>query len=244
MTRIHPTAIVDDAADLHESVEIGPFAIIEKDVVIGAGCRIESNVRIYAGTRMGRDNRVCHGAMLGCEPQDLTFVPAKSKPLIIGDGNHFKECVHISRGVKTETGTLIGNSNYFMGNFHAGHDCVIGNNNILGHGSVLAGHVTIEDNAFISGLVAIHQFTYIGIRTMIIGCAKIVKDIPPYTIGDGNPARVSGVNSVGLRRAGFSAETRSAIKHAYKQIYLAGDNIQQALSKLENEPRTDEVAEI
>jgi len=244
MTKIHPTAIVDDTADLHDSVEVGPFTIIERDVVIGAGCRIESNVRIYSGTRIGQNNRICHGAMLGCEPQDLTFTPAKSKPLTIGDDNHFKEGVHISRGVKTEAGTLIGNGNYFMGNFHAGHDCVIGNNNILGHGSVLAGHVTIENNAFISGLAAIHQFTYIGSRAMIAGCAKIVKDIPPYTIGDGNPARVSGVNSVGLRRAGFSAEARNAIKFAYKQIYLSGDNIQQALTKLENRSLTDEVAEI
>jgi len=244
MIRIHPTAIVDSDTDIHESVEIGPFSIVEKGVVLGAGCRIESSVRIFSGTAMGSNNRICHGAVLGCEPQDLTFSSEYSKPLTIGDDNHFKEGVNISRGVKTEAGSVIGNGNYFMGNFHAGHDCVIGHNNILGHASVLAGHVTIGDHAFISGLVAIHQFTYIGQRVMIAGCAKIVKDIPPYTIGDGNPARVSGINSVGLRRAAFPPEARKAIKLAYKRIYLSGENIQQALAGLEGEPQTAEVAEI
>ncbi len=244
MTKFHPTAIVDKDSDIHESVEIGPFSIVEKGVSIGEGCRIESNVRIYSGTRMGCNNRVCHGAMLGCEPQDLTFSVDKSRPLTIGDSNHFKEGVNISRGVKTETGTLIGCGNYFMGNFHAGHDSVIGNNNILGHASVLAGHVTIGNNAFISGLAAIHQFTYIGDRVMIAGLAKIVKDIPPYTIGDGNPARISGINSVGLRRAGFTPEVRMEIKLAYKRIYHSRENIQQALAGLEKEDQIPEVTEI
>jgi len=241
---IHPTAIVDQSADIHKSVEIGPFSIIEAGVVIGEGCHVESNVRIYSGTRIGRNNRICNGTMLGCEPQDLTFLAENSKPLLIGDDNHFKEGVNISRGVKTDAGTLIGDNNYFMGNFHAGHDCIIGNNNVLGHGSVLAGHVTINDNAFISGLAAIHQFTYIGSRVMIAGCAKIVKDIPPYTIGDGNPARISGVNSIGLRRAGFPPEARKMIKRTYKRIYQSGENISQALAALDNEPQIPEVTDI
>jgi UDP-N-acetylglucosamine acyltransferase len=244
MMRIHPTAIIDEGAEIHESVEIGPFSIIEAGVQIGEGCRLDSNVRIYSGTRMGRNNRVCHGAMLGCEPQDLTFRVENGRSLIIGDGNHFKEGVNISRGVKTDAGTSIGDGNYFMGNFHVGHDCVIGNDNVLGHGSVLAGHVTIGDNVFISGLAAIHQFTYIGNRVMIAGCAKIVKDIPPYTIGDGNPARVSGVNSVGLRRAQFTPEARRKIKLAYRRIYKSGENVHQALVGLVKEPQTPEVAEI
>ena len=244
MNKIHPTAIIDDTADIHPSVEIGPFSIVEAGTCIGEGCRIASNVRIYSGTLLGRNNRVCHGATLGCEPQDLTFSPANSKPLVIGDDNQFKEGVNISRGVKTDQGTIIGNGNYFMGDFHAGHDCVIGNNNVLGHSSVLAGHVTVGDNSFISGLVAIHQFTYIGNNVMIAGCAKIVKDIPPYTIGDGNPARVAGINSVGLRRAGFPPEVRSAIKLAYKRIYQSGENIGQAVAGLESEPQTREVTEI
>ncbi len=232
MTIIHPTALVDPAAELHPSVTVGPYSIIDGGVVIDEGCRIDSAVRIYTGTRLGRNNRVCHGAMLGCEPQDLTFDPANGRPLVIGDHNHFKEGVNVSRGVKTDAGTRIGDHNYFMGNFHVGHDCVIGDHNILGHGTVLAGHVTIGDHVFVSGAAAIHQFTYIGDRAMIAGCAKIVKDIPPYTIGDGNPARVAGLNSVGLRRAGIPAATRRAIKQAYHAIYHAGLNIGDALAAL------------
>ncbi|MCB1758982.1 MAG: acyl-ACP--UDP-N-acetylglucosamine O-acyltransferase [Gammaproteobacteria bacterium] len=242
MSRIHPTALIDAGAELHHSVEVGPYAIVEADTVIGAGCRIESHARIFSGTRLGANNRVCHGALLGCEPQDLSFTPERSRPLLIGDDNHFKEGVNISRGVKTDAGTLIGNGNYFMGNFHAGHDCIIGDHNVLGHGSVLAGHVTIGDHVFISGLAAIHQFACIGDRVMVAGCAKIVKDIPPYTIGDGNPARVAGINSVGLRRAGFSAEARRAIKSIYREIYHAGENIGQALTRLEQVDHSAETA--
>ncbi|MCP3870981.1 MAG: acyl-ACP--UDP-N-acetylglucosamine O-acyltransferase [Gammaproteobacteria bacterium] len=244
MSRIHPTAIIDPGANLHESVRVGPYSIIESDVVIGPDCRIESSTRIYSGTHLGQGNRVCHGAMLGCEPQDLSFDPSASRPLIIGDRNHFKEGTNISRGVKTESGTLIGNDNYFMGSFHAGHDCIIGNHNVLGHGSVLAGHVTIGDHVFISGIAAIHQFTYIGDRVMIAGCAKIVKDIPPYSIGDGNPARVSGLNSIGLRRAGFSAQTRRLIKQAYRTIFQSGENIGQALESMKLQSQAPEVDNI
>ena len=244
MSRIHPSAIIDPAAELHPSVEVGPYTIIEGDVMIGAGCRIESAARIFRGTRMGRNNRICHGAMLGCEPQDLSFDPKLGKPLQIGDDNHFKEGVNISRGVKTEAGTLIGNGNYFMGNFHVGHDCILGHGNILGHGTVLAGHVTIGDHVFISGVAAIHQFTYIGDRVMIAGCAKIVKDIPPYTVGDGNPARIVGLNSIGLRRAGFPAATRKAIKQAYHVIYQSGRNIGQALTVLRRQSQVPEVERI
>jgi UDP-N-acetylglucosamine acyltransferase len=193
---------------------------------------------------MGKNNRVFHGAMLGCEPQDLSFNSDQSKPLLIGNGNLFKEGVNVSRGVKTETGTQIGNNNYFMGNFHVGHDCVIGDSNILGHGTVLAGHVNIGDHVFISGVAAIHQFSNIGDRAMIAGCAKVVKDIPPYTIGDGNPARVSGLNSVGLRRAGFPPAVRDSIKLAYKRIYTSGDNIGLAIRKLSLDTHCEEVGKI
>ena len=241
---IHPTAIIESGATLHDTVTVGPFSIIESDVDIGEGCIIESSVRIFRGTRMGHNNRVCHGAMLGCEPQDLSFDPANSKPLVIGDDNHFKEGANVSRGVKTAAGTIIGNSNYFMGNFHVGHDCMIGDNNVLGHGTVLAGHVTIGNHVFISGVAAIHQFTFIGDRVMIAGCAKIVKDIPPYTVGDGNPARVSGLNSIGLRRAGFPAATRSAIKLAYKTLYHSDMNLSQALEQLKASEQISEVANI
>jgi len=241
MDKLHPTAIISDNAHLHPSVEVGPYSIIEADTHLAEGCKIESNVKIFSGTTMGKDNRVCHGAVLGCEPQDLTFSPEKSKPLTIGDGNHFREGINISRGVKTDAGTRIGNDNYLMCNAHLGHDCVVGDNNIICPGAAIAGHVTIGDHAFISALVGIHQFTFIGDRTMLAGCAKIVKDIPPFTIGDGNPARVSGINSIGLRRAGMGADVRKQIKRAYHTLYHSGLNVSQGLDALRQTELTPEV---
>lgn len=237
---IHPTAIIHDSARLHESVEVGPYTIIEAGVEIGEGCQIESAVRIYQGTRLGRNNRVCHGALLGCEPQDLGFAPEKSRPLLIGDHNQFREGVNISRGVKTEGGTQIGDHNYFMSGFHAGHDCRLGSHNIFGSNSTLAGHVELGERIFVSGLVAIHQFCFIGDYAMIAGCSKIVKDIPPYVTGDGNPARVIGLNTVGLRRAGIPAANRTAIKQAYKILYHSGLNTSQAVAQLKQETATPE----
>lgn len=241
---IHPTAIIHDSARLHASVEVGPYSIIDANVVIGEGCRIESGVRIFQDTRLGRDNRVCHGAMLGCEPQDLGFAPEKSRPLLIGDHNQFREGVNISRGVKTDGGTQIGDHNYFMSGFHAGHDCRLGSHNIFGSNGTLAGHVELGERIFISGLVAIHQFCFIGDYAMIAGCAKVVKDIPPYVTCDGNPARVIGLNTVGLRRAGMPSANRTAIKQTYKLLYHSGLNTSQALTRLKQENSTPESANI
>ncbi|MCW8943990.1 MAG: acyl-ACP--UDP-N-acetylglucosamine O-acyltransferase [Sedimenticola sp.] len=241
---IHPTALIDDRAELHDSVEVGPYSIIESGVIIGANSRIESGVRIFQDTHLGENNRVCHGAVLGCEPQDLGFTPEKSRPLLIGNNNHFKEGVNISRGVKTEGGTQIGDHNYFMCGFHAGHDSRLGNHNVFGPNSTLAGHVELGDHIFISGLVAVHQFCFIGDYAMIAGCAKVVKDIPPYVTCDGNPARIIGLNSIGLRRAGISAANRSAIKQAYKTLYHADLNTSQALAVLKQGARAPETDEI
>lgn len=244
MSHIHPTALVDADARLHPSVVVGPYSIIEADVEIGSGCIIESHAHLYRGTRMGQHNRVCHGVLLGCEPQDFSFDPDNSKPLVIGNHNHFKEGVHISRGVKTEAGTLIGDRNYFMGNFHAGHDCIIGSDNILGHGAGLAGHVILGNHVNLAPMTAIHQFVHIGDRVMIAGLSKVVKDIPHFCLCDGNPARLAGINSIGLRRAGFSPEIRSAIKQTYKTLHHSGLNTSQALAVLQAQPTGDEVGQI
>ena len=241
MGLIHRTAIVHCDAKLHPSVTVGPYSIIDANVEIGKGCRVESNARIFEGTHMGCNNRIFHGAVIGCEPHDLAFEPVKSCTLKIGHGNHFKEGTNVSRGAKTEDGTIIGDNNYFMGNFHVGHDCVIGNGNVLGHGTVLAGHVSIGDHTFVSGGAAIHQFTFIGDLAMIAGCAKIVKDIPPYTIGDGNPARIRGLNVIGLRRKGYPVAVRSAIKRAYKIIYSSKTTIDQTLKQIK---QTEPIIEV
>ncbi|MEA3278313.1 MAG: acyl-ACP--UDP-N-acetylglucosamine O-acyltransferase [Pseudomonadota bacterium] len=241
---IHPTAIVEDGAQVDESVDVGPFSIIEQGAVIGPGCIIESCVRIYGATRMGSNNRVCHGATLGSEPQDLTYAPQKSKPLTIGSHNHFKEGVNISRGIKTQEGTRIGDHNYLMSYSHAGHDCVVGNHNIFANTATLAGHVEVEDHVFLSGQTAVHQFCRIGAYSMIAGVTGVPQDVPPFVLADGHRAKIIGLNLVGLRRNGFSQVQRSTIKAVYRTIFRSGLKPSAALAKAEAEYPTPETRRI
>jgi len=242
---IHPTAIIEDGAQVHPSVVVGPYSIVEAGAVIGEGCVIESCVRIYGQTRMGRNNRVCHGATLGSEPQDLTYTPDKSRPLTIGDGNHFKEGVNISRGVKTEGGTRIGNNNYWMAYSHAGHDCIVGDSNIFANTATLAGHVEVADRTFLSGQVAVHQFCRIGSYALVAGVSGVPQDVPPYVLADGHRARILGLNVVGLRRNGFTPEQRNVIKSAYRTIFRTGLRLAEALVKVEETfPASPEAAQI
>ena len=242
---IHPTAIIEDGAQVHPSVVVGPYSIVEAGAVIGEGCVIESCVRIYGQTRMGRNNRVCHGATLGSEPQDLTYTPDKSRPLTIGDGNHFKEGVNISRGVKTEGGTRIGNNNYWMAYSHAGHDCIVGDSNIFANTATLAGHVEVADRTFLSGQVAVHQFCRIGSYALVAGVSGVPQDVPPYVLADGHRARILGLNVVGLRRNGFTQEQRNIIKSAYRTIFRTGLRLAEALVKVEETfPASPEAAQI
>lgn len=240
---IHPTALVSPVASVHPSAEIGPFCIIDAGAVIGEGCVLDSHVRVYGATKLGRHNRVCHGVTLGSEPQDLSFTPEKTRPLTVGDHNHFKENVNISCGVKTEHGTVIGHHNYFMSFSHAGHDCVIGDHNILANTATLAGHVELAHHCFISGQVAVHQFARIGAYVMVGGVSGVSKDVPPYVIVNGQRAEVVGLNVVGLRRNGFDQSTRTAIKRAYQVLYRRGLTKAQAIEALQNDP-CDAVREI
>ncbi len=241
---IHPSAIVDPNARLAGDVEVGPFSIIEADVEIGAGCKISSNVRIYSGTRMGSHNQIDHGSVLGCEPQDLGFAQENSKPLIIGDHNRFREGVNISRGIKTEHGTVVGSHNYIMAMCHIGHDCIVGDHNIFANTGSLSGHVEMEDYIFLSGKTATHQFCRIGAYAMIAGLSGVAQDVPPYLMADGHRAEVVNLNVVGLRRAGFSPAQRKAIKQAYKLIYKSGLKLQAALDELKAAEPTSEVSHI
>jgi UDP-N-acetylglucosamine acyltransferase len=229
---------------LHESVKVGPYSIIEAGAQIGEGCIIESQVRIYAATRLGRNNRVCHGVTLGSEPQDLGYTPAKSRPLSVGDHNHFKEGVNISRGVKSDQGTVIGSHNYLMAYSHAGHDAVVGDYNIFANTATLAGHVEVEHHVFLSGHTATHQFCRIGAYAMVAGVTGVPRDVPPYVIADGHRAEVVGLNLVGLRRHGFTQAQRNAIKRAYRLIYKSDLRLEEALERLEAEAPTDEVHHI
>lgn len=236
--KIHPTAIIDKDAKLHESVEVGPYSIIEGDVEIGEGSWIESCVRIYSGTRIGKNNKIHHTAVIGGLPQDLGFKPSTKTYTIFGDDNVIREGTIIHRATKEGSATKLGNKNYIMGQTHIAHDCVLGNENIIVLNGQLAGHCHLGNKVFVSGLVGVHQFCNVGDYAMLAGCSKVVKDIPPYTTIDGNPATVIGLNSVGLKRSGFSPETREKIKHAYKVLYHSKMNTRTALKALkeENDP--------
>jgi UDP-N-acetylglucosamine acyltransferase len=241
---IHPTAIIEQGARVDPSASIGPYSIIESGAVVGADCVIESCVRIYGSTRMGKGNRVCHGATLGAAPQDLTFRPGFDKPLVIGDHNHFKENVNISRGIKSDDGTRIGSHNYLMAFSHVGHDCVVGDHNIFANAATLAGHVGMEHHVYLSGQVAVHQFCRIGAYALVAGVSGVPQDVPPFVIADGHRARIVGLNSVGLRRNGFSQEQRSRIKGVYRIIFRSGLRLPQALLEAERtypSPETDQI---
>jgi UDP-N-acetylglucosamine acyltransferase len=244
MSLIHPSAIVEDGAVVDPSVRIGPFSIVEAGAVIGAGCVIESSVRIYRHTRMGRDNLVCHGATIGAAPQDLAFKPDKARPLVIGDGNQFRECVNISHGVKEDHGTVVGSNNFLMAFSHIGHDCVVGDHNILANTATLGGHVEMGNRIFLSGHVAVHQFCRIGDYVMVGGVSGVRQDVPPYAMANGQYARFVGLNLVGLRRNGFSQAQRSAIKRAYRLLLQSGLPLPEALERLRQDPDSEEVRAI
>lgn len=233
--QIHETALVHPGAKLGKNVVIGPYAIIGEHVELGDGCVVGPNVVIDGWTMIGNNNKFYHGASIGVEPQDLKFKGEKSY-LFIGDNNIFRESVTVSRGTEGGGGeTRIGNNNLFMAYSHVAHDCQVGSYVVVANCSALAGHVTVEDRVTIGGLSGIHQFTKVGKLAMIGGCTKIVKDVPPFIIADGNPARVAGINIVGLRRNDILPEVRDEIKRAYRILYRSNLSIEHAIEKMEHE---------
>jgi len=233
-TRIHPRAILHPEAQLGEGVYVGPYSVIEKDVVLGDGTEVHSNAIVHSGTRLGRRNRIFHGAVLGNEPQDLKFRNEKSY-FIAGDDNTFREYCTMSRATEHDGQTIVGNRNLFMAYTHVGHNCIIGDRNILANSVGLAGHVELEDNVTIGGLSAVHQFVRIGRFAFIGGCSRITQDIVPFTRCSGNDLRVVGINAIGLQRAGVPEEVRAVIKRAYKIIYRQDLTISRAIEKIHAE---------
>ncbi|HYX42541.1 MAG TPA: acyl-ACP--UDP-N-acetylglucosamine O-acyltransferase, partial [Pyrinomonadaceae bacterium] len=232
MSEIHSTAIVSPRAELGAGVRVGPYAVIEADVVIGAGCEIGAHAVIKRYTQMGARNRVFEHATLGGEPQDVKFKDEPSQ-LVIGDDNLIREYVTLHRASGAGAATRIGSRNFLMIGVHVAHNCEIGDDIICANEVALAGHITIEDHAFLSNNVGCHQFIRIGRYAMVGGKSKIVLDVLPFFTTDGNPARVRGLNLVGLRRAGFTTDARRNLKRAYQLLFRAGVPLANALAELE-----------
>lgn len=213
-------------------MRIHPTAIIEDDVQIGPDCEVGAYAVIKRFTRLGARNRVYEHAVIGGEPQDVKFTGEKSF-LEIGDDNIIREFCTFHRANGGDQTTRIGSRNFFMVGVHVAHNCVIGDDNIFANEVALAGHITIEDHAFLSNNVGAHQFVRFGRYAMVGGKSKIVQDVLPFFITDGNPPRVRGLNTVGLTRAGFSEEQRRALKNAYRALFKTGIPLTDVLSELE-----------
>jgi len=232
---IHPTAIISDQATIGPDCEIGPYCVIEAGITIGARCRLHSHVVIHGQTTIGDENEFFPFAAIGTKSQDLKY---EGEPtfLEIGDRNTFRENTTIHRGTVEKVPTRIGNDNLFLAYAHVAHDCQVGNHNILSNNGTLGGHVEVGDHAIISGLAAAHQFCRIGDHSIIGGMSKIVQDVPPFTIVDGNPASVRGINQVGLQRRGFLDDDIRALKKLYKKLFLKKDvNLTEAIAALPEE---------
>jgi len=230
MPLIHPSAFVDPASHLAADVEVGPGAIIESGAVIGKGCRIQAHAVITGHVKMGARNTVGYGAILGADPQDYDFKPGTKSEVLIGDDNIIREYVTIHRGTKEGSVTRVGDNNFLMVGVHLGHNAAIGNRVIIANNCLLAGYVEVQDGAVLGGGSVFHQFLRVGRLCMVRGGERFPKDIPPFVSAYGT-SMVAGINAVGLKRAGFSSETRLEIKRAFRLIYHSGLNITQALEE-------------
>ena len=223
--------MVGARAELGEGVRVGPYAVVEDGASVGANCEIGAHAVVKRFTTLGARNRVFEHAILGGEPQDVSF-RGEETHLSIGDDNLFREHVTVHRSTRADAPTRIGSRNFLMIGVHVAHDCRVGDDNIFANGAALAGHIHVEDHAFLSNDVGCHQFIRIGRYAMVGGKSKIVQDVLPYFTTDGNPAHVRGLNTVGLRRAGFSAESRQALRMAYRVLFRSGLTLGEALAAL------------
>jgi UDP-N-acetylglucosamine acyltransferase len=232
--KIHPSAIVSPEARLGRDVCIGPFAVVEADVTIGDRCRLAAHVVVKDGTELGPDNEICEAAVLGGLPQHI-HKPANPGRLVLGSGNTIREQATLHRAMKEDAATVLGNNNFLMANSHIAHDCRLGNNIIMANASLLAGHVTVGDRAFLSAGVGVHQFCRVGQLAMLGGHARVVQDVPPFVTVDNTGSSVVGLNLVGLRRNGFSTEEINQLKAAYRVIYRRGLRWSDVLDQLRAE---------
>lgn len=242
-TRIDPRAQVSLTAELGDNVCIGPFTIIEDYVRIGDGTVIDAHALIGIRTRIGRNCHIHHGAVVGHAPQDLKYANEPTS-LEIGDRTVVREYAALHRGTGEGGRTVIGSDCFLMGFTHVAHDCVIGDHIIMANAAMLAGHCVVEDWVIIGGLTPVHQFVQIGRHSMIGGGLRVPKDVPPYILAGGEPLVFEGLNSIGLRRRGFSPATLTALDKAYQLLYRAKLNVSQAVAKIKEDGELAAVQEV
>jgi UDP-N-acetylglucosamine acyltransferase len=243
-SQIHPTAVIDPGAEIGRDVVIGPYCVIHKGVSLGDECWLQHHITLCGPTKIGPGNKFYGFDSIGLPTQDLKYV-GEPTFLEIGAGNTFREFVSIHRGTAPGSVTRVGNHGNFLAYSHIAHDCVVGDHVIFSNNGTLAGHVEVGDHAIIGGLTAIHQFCRIGRHALTGGCSKIVQDVPPFMIADGNPAVVRSYNKVGLERNGFSEIAMKQIKEAYRLIYRSKLNVQQAVEQIRLEfPESPELRQL
>jgi UDP-N-acetylglucosamine acyltransferase len=238
---IHPTAVVHPKAEIGADCEIGPFCVIGEHVVLGPGCRLHSHVVIDGHTRIGRGNEVFPFASIGLKTQDLKWKGGLTRTEI-GDHNTLRESVTIHSATGDGEVTTIGSNNHILAYCHVAHNVILGDSIIMSNVATLAGHVVVEDHAVVGGLVAVHQFCRIGKMSMIGGCSKVVQDVPPFMLADGNPAETRTINKIGMERKGVSEEAQAALRQAHRILFRDGLTIPNALARVEAElPGTAEI---
>src|ERR1700738_2333517 len=229
--RIHPTAIVDAGAELGAGTMVGPYCVIGADIALGQNCWLQHHVTLCGPMRAGAGNKCNAYCSIGQQTQDLKY-QGEPTYLEIGDENTFREFVTINRSTTTEGKTQVGSRGNFLAYSHIGHDCRVGNEVVFSNNGTLAGHVEVGDNAVMGGLTAVHQFCRIGRLAITGGCSKIVQDVPPFMMVDGNPAHVRHINQLGLERAGILPETVRTIKDAFRILYRSDLNTGQAVARM------------
>jgi UDP-N-acetylglucosamine acyltransferase len=238
---IHPSAVISPKAKLASGVSVGPFSVIAEGVTIGANTKVGAHCVIEGNTTIGKNCEIFTGAVVGSRPQDLKFKGEKVF-LEIGNNNIIREYCTLNPGTGEGAKTVVGDANLLMAYTHVAHDCRVGSGCVLANNATLAGHVTIEDKAVIGGIVAIHQFVRIGMLSIVGGCSKVVQDIPPFSTCDGHPARVYGLNLIGLRRKGISHESIKKIDQAFRLIFNSGLSAKHAIEQVEKEiEKTQEI---
>lgn len=228
---IHPTAVINPHAQLHPTVKIEPYAVIGNQVTIGAHTVVGSHAIIDGNTTIGRENQIFPGAAIGLEPQDLKYKGANSR-VIIGDRNRIREYVTINRATDEGDATVIGNDNLLMAYSHVGHNCIIENEVVIANSVAIAGHVLVESMATISGVLGVHQFVQIGRLAMVGGMSRISRDVPPFMMVEGNPARVRSLNLIGLKRRGVTSDEIKLLKKAFRLLYLQHLPLKEAIEQL------------